>query len=55
MTMEEAINMGIKAIQRGAKGKLNPDAIEIAVITAKEKFHKLSNDESKKYVEKASA
>ena len=55
MTMEEAINMGIKAIQRGSKGKLNPDAIEIAVITAKDKFHKLSNDESKKYVEKASA
>ena len=55
MTMEEAINMGIKAIHKGSKGKLNPDAIEIAVITAKDKFHKLSNDESKKYVEKASA
>jgi len=55
MTMDEAMNMGVKAIHKGSKGKLNPDAIEIAVITAKEKFHKLSNGESKKYVEKSLA
>jgi len=32
MTLEEAIDMGIKAIHKGYKGKLNPDAIEIAVM-----------------------
>jgi len=50
MTLEEAINMGIKAISKGSEGKLNPDAIEIAVIDAKEKFRRLSHDESKNYV-----
>ena len=54
MTLEEAIDMSIKAIQKGSKGKLNPDAIEIAVIDAKEKFRRLSHDESKNYVKKAS-
>ena len=53
MTLEEAIDMGIKAIKKGYKGKLNPDAIEIAVIDAKEKFRRLSHDESKNYVKKA--
>jgi proteasome alpha subunit len=53
MTLEEAIDMGIKAIQKGSKGKLNPDAIEIAVVDTKEKFRKLSHDASKNYVKKA--
>ena len=53
MTLEEAIDMGIKAIHKGSKGKLNPDAIEIAAIDAKEKFRRLSHDESKNYVKKA--
>ena len=53
MTLEEAIDMGIKAIHKGSKGKLNPDAIEIAVIDAKNKFRILSHDESKNYVKKA--
>ena len=53
MTLEEAIDMGIKAIQKGSKGKLNPDAIEIAIVDTKEKFRKLSHDESKNYVKKA--
>jgi proteasome alpha subunit len=53
MTLEEAIDMGIKAIHKGYKGKLNPDAIEIAIVGTKEKFRKLSHDESKDYVKKA--
>jgi 20S proteasome alpha/beta subunit len=53
MTLEEAIDMGIKAISKGSEGKLNPDAIEIAVIDIKEKFRILSHDESKGYVKKA--
>ena len=53
MTLEEAIDMGVKAISKGSEGKLNPDAIEIAVIDAIEKFRRLSHDESKNYVKKA--
>jgi len=53
MTLEETIDMGIKAISKGSKGKLNPDAIEIAVIDAKNNFRRLSPDESKNYVKKA--
>ena len=53
MTLEEAIDMGIKAISKGSKGKLNPDAIEIAVIDVKNNFRRLSHDESKNYVKKA--
>ncbi len=33
--------------------KENPDAIEIAIVDKKEKFRKLSRDESKEYVKKA--
>ena len=50
---EEAIDMGIKAIHKGSEGKLNPDAIEIAVIDAKDKFCRLPHDEAKDYVKKA--
>ncbi len=50
MTLEEAIDMGIKAIHKGSEGKLNPNAIEIAVIDVKNNFHRLSHDESKNYV-----
>jgi proteasome alpha subunit len=53
MTLEETIDMGIKAIHKGSKGKLNPDAIEIAVIDVKNNFRRLSHDESKNYVKTA--
>jgi proteasome alpha subunit len=53
MTLEEAIEMGIKAIYKGSKKKLNPDTIEIAVVGITEKFRRLSLDESKEYVHKA--
>ena len=50
MTLEESVNMGIKAVSKGSEGKLNPNAIEIAVIDVKNNFHRLSHDESKNYV-----
>ena len=50
MTMDEAIDMGIKAIQKGSKWKINPKAIEIAAVTAEKKYQKLSHAESKKHV-----
>ena len=53
MTLEEAIDMGIKAIHKGSEKKLYPDAIEIAVVDTTEKFRRLSLDESKEYVHKA--
>ena len=45
--------MGIKALHKGSEGKLIPDAIEIAVINTKEKFRRLSLDESKEHMHKA--
>ena len=53
ITLEEAIDMGIKAIHKGSEKKLNPDAIEIAVVDKKEKFRRLSREETKNYVKKA--
>ncbi len=53
MALEEAIDTGIKAIHKGSEGKLNPDAIEIAIVDSKGKFRKLSHDESKEYIKKA--
>ena len=53
MTLEEAIDMGIKAIRKGSEKKLNPDAIEIAVVDITEKFRRLSLGESKEHVHKA--
>ena len=38
MTLEEAIDMGIKAIHKGSGKKLNPDAIEIAIVDKKRKI-----------------
>ena len=52
LSMDEAIAIGIKALSKHAKGKLNPDAVAIAVIDTTEKFRKLSHDESKEYVKK---
>jgi len=52
MSLEKAIDMGIKSIQKGSEKNLNYDTIEIAVITAEGKYQKLSHDESKMYVEK---
>ena len=52
MSMEDAIAMGIKAINEGTEKELKPESIEIAVITTERKFQKLSGDESKIYVEK---
>ncbi len=38
---------------KNPRKKLNPDAIEIAVVDITEKFRRLSLDESKEYVHKA--
>ena len=53
LSMDEAIDLGIKAINKGNEGKLNPDAVEIGVVTKDKKFHILSPDATKEYVTKA--
>jgi 20S proteasome alpha/beta subunit len=51
--MEEAVDMGVKALHKGTEGKLNPDAIEIGVVKKGVKFHIMSPAETKTYVTKA--
>lgn len=51
--LDEAIDLGIKALNKGAEGKLNPDAIEIGIVDVKKKFYVLPPDETKKNIKKA--
>ena len=53
VSVDEAIDMGIKALNKGNEGKINSDAIEIGVVTKDQKFHRLLLDETKEYVAKA--
>lgn len=53
LTMEEAVDMGIKALSKGTEGKLNPEATEIGVVDKDFKFYILPQDETNKYVAKA--
>jgi proteasome alpha subunit len=53
LSMDEAVDMSIKALNKGTEGKLNPEAAEIGVVGKEVKFHILSPDETKKYVAKA--
>ena len=52
-SLDEAIDLGIRALNKGAEGKLNPDAIEIGIVDVKKKFYVLSPDETKKSIKKA--
>ncbi len=53
LNLEDAIDLGVKALHKGTEGKLNPDAIEIATVQKDVKFHILPSDETKSYVTKA--
>ena len=53
ISLDEAIDMGIKALNKGNEGKLNPDAIEIGVVTKDKKFNILAPAVTKNYVTKA--
>ena len=53
LSMEEAIDMAIKALHKGTEGKLNPDATEIGIVDKDIKFHILSPEKTKEYVGKA--
>ncbi|MEM0492851.1 MAG: archaeal proteasome endopeptidase complex subunit alpha [Candidatus Thermoplasmatota archaeon] len=53
LSLDEAIDMGIKALNKGTEGKLNPDAVEIGVIMKGKKFTILPRDQTRNYVLKA--
>jgi proteasome alpha subunit len=53
MGLEEAIDLGVKALLKGTEGKINAEAIEIGVVKKGVKFHILTADETKSYVSKA--
>lgn len=53
LSMDDAIDLGIKALNKGNEGKLNPEAIEIGVVKKGEKFRIIPPEESKMYVSKA--
>ena len=53
LSVDEAIDLGIKALNKGNEGKLNPEAIEIGVILKGKKFRILSPEDTKIHVTKA--
>ena len=53
LDMNEAIELGIKALHKGTEGKLNPDAIEIGIVDKDKDFNILPQEKSKEHVNKA--
>ncbi len=53
LSMDEAIDMGIKALHKGTEGKLNPDATEIGVVGKNIDFYIIDEKKAKEYVKKA--
>ncbi|HEC89591.1 MAG: proteasome endopeptidase complex, archaeal, alpha subunit [Thermoplasmata archaeon] len=53
MNMEEAIDLGVKALYKGTEEQLNPEAVEIGVVDKSFDFHILPHDETIEYVKKA--
>jgi len=53
ISMEEAIDMGIKALHKGTEGKLNPDATEIGVVGKDITFYIVPENKTKEFVKKA--
>jgi proteasome alpha subunit len=53
MSLEDAVELGIKALHKGTEGKLNADAIEIGIVQKDGKFHILTSEQTKSYVLKA--
>jgi proteasome alpha subunit len=53
LSAKGAISLGIKALYKSTKGKINLNAIEIAIVDTEKGFHKLSSDEWKKYVKES--
>lgn len=53
LSADEAVQMGIKALNKGNEGKLNADAVEIGLMVKGKKFTILSPEETVNHVTKA--
>lgn len=53
LNLDEAVDLGIKALHKGTEGKLNPEAIEIGIVTKDKAFHVLIQEAAQNYVAKA--
>ena len=53
MSLDEAVDLGVKALHKGTEGKLNPEAIEIGTVQKDVKFHIVPKDQAQAYVNKA--
>ena len=53
LNMDEAVDLGIKALHKGTEGKLNPGAIEIGIVAKDIAFHVLTQEATQDYVAKA--
>ena len=53
LSMEEGLDLGIKALHQATEEKLNPEATEIGMVDKEFAFHILDQDKSKEYVIKA--
>ncbi|MHB8584932.1 MAG: archaeal proteasome endopeptidase complex subunit alpha [Thermoplasmatota archaeon] len=50
---DDAIKLGLKALHKATEGKLNPQALEIGLVTRSAPFRKLGSDEIKRLVDAA--
>jgi len=50
MTLNEAISLGIEALDKATEGDVKLKAVEIGLVTKKEPFHKLPQKDVEKYV-----
>jgi len=53
LSFEQAVDLGIKALNSGNEGKLNPEAIEIGSVVKDGKFSIMTPEETKHHVSKA--
>ncbi len=53
LSMEQGLDLGIKALHQATEEKLNPEATEIGMVDKDFEFHILDQDKAKDYVTKA--
>lgn len=53
LSMEEGLDLGIKALHQATEEKLNPEATEIGMVDKDFEFHILDQEKAKQYVTKA--
>ncbi len=53
ISMKEAVHLGLEALQKATEEEISDHAIEIATVTTKTSFEKLSPETTKKYLKEA--